>query len=411
MLDALPRPTFGRYTRPVPAFRTCGIVGFYGAVLTLMAVGLLTGGSAVVLAGIATVAGLSFFAWALIRRALAGYESLVLLEHVWVAEACVAAGLWAAGYPVLRYLDVMAVALCVFLAAGRVGCLLVGCCHGRPSGFGIRYGDELIESGFTEHLVGVRLLPVPAFEAVALLAIGSVGVVALPFTRPGSVFTFFLVGYSVVRFGLEGLRGDERAHVVGLSVNRWMCVAEFAAATAISAHEQGTAGPRELALAGLLATLLAVVAARGGPEARRQLLAPEHLAEVQAIASRRNDSGGKAVPNPLSTSRGVRIATTPAADGLPLRHVSVSLATGLDTELLCTLAAHACPGALAESVTISDAGVLHVLVADVAPGRADVELLSKALFGSVARRGQNEAGEVEAPPEETSALRAAYFGA
>ena len=41
--------------------------------------------------------------------------------------------------PVLSYLDVTVLSLGLFLAWGRLGCLMAGCCHGRPQNWGVRY--------------------------------------------------------------------------------------------------------------------------------------------------------------------------------------------------------------------------------------------------------------------------------
>lgn len=80
----------GLYTREVPTFRTCGITGFYVALLVLFAGGLITGRSLLVLAVLALVSGLSFFVYTYLRMWITGREELVLLEHVWFALATLA---------------------------------------------------------------------------------------------------------------------------------------------------------------------------------------------------------------------------------------------------------------------------------------------------------------------------------
>jgi prolipoprotein diacylglyceryl transferase len=410
--DSLPRTRFGRATREVPAFRTCGVTGFYVAVVATLGCGLIAGLSLLVVAAVCAVCGLSFFVYAHVRRRIGGAENLILLEHVWVAEACVAGVLWALGEPVLAYLDAVAVGLSFFLAGGRIGCLLVGCCHGRPSSLGIRYGEEAALDGFPRHLVGVRLLPVPALEAAALLVIGASGLAALPSAPDGAVFTWFLVAYSVVRFGLEGLRGDERPHVLGLSVNRWMCLAEFSFALALWTHEQGGFGAREIAIAASLAVLLAAaLSVRALTDRRRVLLSDTHVDEVRRIveSSLRHASSD---PRAEITTAGIVVAATPASDGMPVRHVSLSHADRASTpRLLCDLVAKAFPGVVAEGASLSEAGVLHVLVADVDGTVGDARRMALILFGEVVRRRQAEppqAAPVRPPPLETA--RAAYFG-
>jgi prolipoprotein diacylglyceryltransferase len=411
-LDRLPRTRFGRATREVPAFRTCGVTGFYVAVVVVLGGALLAGRSLLVAAALCAVCGVLFFVYAYARRWIGGVESLVLLEGVWFAELCAAGVLWALGEPVLAYLDLVAVGFSFFLTGGRVGCLLVGCCHGRPSALGIRYGEEAARDGFPRHLVGVRLLPVPALEAGALLVIGTSGLVALSSAPAGAVFTWFLVSYSVVRFGLEGLRGDERPHVAGLSVNRWMCIGELSFALVLWTHEHGGFGTHELVLlGGLGALLVALLVVHAAVDSSRPLLSQTHVAEVRRIVAgsleRASDEAGSE-----ATSAGIVVAASAAPDGMPLAHVSLSRADGASAPRpLCDLAASAFPGVVTEGAFVSDSGVLHVLVADVAGPVTDAHRTAAILFGEVCRRGQAVSAEVETEESwPTDLARAAYFG-
>src|SRR3954452_18859783 len=88
LLDRLPRTRTGRLGREAPTFRTCGVAGFYGALVALLAAGLIRELSLLSLAVVALVCAASFFGWALLRRKLTGRETLVLLEHVWIALGC-----------------------------------------------------------------------------------------------------------------------------------------------------------------------------------------------------------------------------------------------------------------------------------------------------------------------------------
>lgn len=424
LLDALPRTRFGRWSREVPAFRTLGVAGFYTAVALTLAGGLLTGRSLLVLAVVCVVCALSFFVYVYVRLWITGRETMVLLDQVWFAEACVAATLWALREPVLPYMDVVAVAMCFFLVAGRTGCLLVGCCHGRPSAVGIVYGEEHAREGFPRHLVGVRLFPVQAIEAAGLALIGLTGLVALPFAAHGRVFLWFLCGYGVLRFGMEGLRADDRLHFLGLSRARWMALAEVALAVWIARGDGPPA--RAAALLALLALALAgALVALHLFDARRRFRAPAHLAELHAAvaelgtAPRRTIGGGAHAPAPArTTSLGVTVAVSGAVEGEGFLHASISLPGAVrDLELLCELAAAAFPQAPPERARLLG-GVLHLLTPRPDPQRGgDAGERARALYGCVARgvQGAENAATPAVPDAEPRAggegeERMIYFG-
>ncbi|HEX8693772.1 MAG TPA: prolipoprotein diacylglyceryl transferase family protein [Longimicrobium sp.] len=429
-LDSLPRTRVGSLSCEAPAFRTCGVAGFHVAVATALGGALLAGRSLPVAALVCLVCALSFFAYTYLRRWATGREALVLLEHVWFAEVSVAAVLAALGVPVLAYLDVVGPALAFFLAGGRTGCLLVGCCHGRPSSLGIVYGEEAARDGFPRHLVGVRLFPVQALEAAGLVLIGATGLAALPFAAEGHVFAWFLAGYAVLRFGTEALRGDRRPHLLGMSVPRWMAIGELGAALWI-ARDPADPAARDL---GLLAVLLLALAgallARRAFDRRPALLSPAHAAELRravgdAAASASPTSpaadGNGAGPERRVTSAGVSAAVSPAGPGW--LHVSLSLAAGpRDLEALCRLAAAALPGVDAGQARAGPGGVLHLPVRIVGEdGGAPAPGAGEALWGGVVRQVQAAAGGDGAPapaapdarPDADPAAdgRRAYFAA
>lgn len=417
-LDTLPHTRLGRLSREVPAFRTCGIAGFYVALVTLFAGGLLTGRSLIVLAVLALVCGLSFFAYAHLRRALVGRELIVLLEHVWFAQVCVALALLGLREPLPPYLDLIAPPLAFFLACGRVGCLLAGCCHGNPSSLGIVYPESHAQDGFARHLTGVRLFPVALVECAGLVVIGVTGFAALPFAAPGRVFLWLLIGYAVMRFGLEGLRGDRRPHFLGLSQARWMSLIEFALALVLGERWSGRVfGPREISLGLLLAALLVgSLALKHALDPRRKLLAPAHLRELRDLALAADAGAG--TPLARNTSAGLRVAVTAAQadeDG-EARHVSLSWPERWPApRALCDVAAAALPGLRPGDACLSGRGVLHVVLRPHVTGGGGAALADE-MFGALARRRQAEAAApatstADAPaaaaPEDP---RRAYFG-
>ena len=317
VLDRLPRDTFHLGARTVPAFRSIGILGFHLAVLAAVLTAIRTGVPVLEAIGLSATAGASFFAFGLLRRALTGREILVLLEHVWVALGSVALYLWAAGGPVLPGLDVLAVALCVFLAAGRVGCVIGGCCHGHPAPIGPVYPA----AGLPERLHGVRLFPVQLVESVGLLGIGAVGFV-LAGSRPGTATVWVLATYATVRFGVEALRGDRRPSVAGVSVPRVMAVMQLLAAVVASEVWLVPDGPGRRHLAAAV-PLAAVLVAGFLLDRRRHdpLAAWAHLDEVWSTIRTLARSAAGEQPVVATTSRGLHLAASWSDAGL---HVSLS---------------------------------------------------------------------------------------
>ncbi|MDQ3920440.1 MAG: prolipoprotein diacylglyceryl transferase [Acidobacteriota bacterium] len=394
LLDALPRTRLRRGGVEVPAFRACGVAGFYCAALVALAGGLLKGLSPQVVALLALVCALSFFAYAHARRLLTGRENLVLFEHVWFALLSSALALYSVGEPVLPYLDVVCVGLCAFLAAGRVGCLLVGCCHGQPSSVGLSYGEDCADEGFPAHLVGVRLFPVPAVEAAGWLFIGACGFAALPFAAAGRVLVWFLLSYGIMRFGLEGLRGDARPHVLGLSHARWMALCGVLFALWLS---QGARAAGALVYVTVFASLVAWSALSGARGRCRRLTSSEHVREVRGVvlaelcAPRRD---GLTSPVARRTSSGLCVAVSRGGATLPaFTHISLSLPRGrADLPLLCDLAARAFPELVADSAQYTERNVLHFAVplhlGEDELTSAARDGLARALYGHVVRRLQ-----------------------
>ncbi len=110
----------------------------------------------------------------------------------------------------------------LFHAFGRIGCLLVGCCHG------IEY-DGIFSVTFTNSPVapnGVPLFPVQPLEA--LLNFILAGILSVMYTkklRRGTVTATYMISYAIIRFVLEFFRGDDIRGVAILSTSQWISIA------------------------------------------------------------------------------------------------------------------------------------------------------------------------------------------
>lgn len=144
-------------------------------------------------------------------------------------------GISAAGWFVHRFrLDRRAIADAASVAAplahafGRVGCLLAGCCFGRPAGGwpGIRYSDPLAPA--TAWSRGVLALhPVQLYESIALVILAGIALVLLVGDRlRGRLLLVYLGGYAMIRLCCELLRGDpSRGELWGVSTSQWIALA------------------------------------------------------------------------------------------------------------------------------------------------------------------------------------------
>jgi hypothetical protein len=208
---------------PNRAFGICGGLGVaIGMPLALwtsehlgLSLGLTIG---LAIAGIATL-----LATGMVAKILTAEESFVYFRDILPIFAVIAAIVRVIHQPVLTYLDVMAVGAGAFLACGRIGCQLVGCCHGRPSRWGIRYSQSHAECGFPSHYVGVRLFPIQAVESLFVFCLVASGIgIIWRGDPPGTMLSFYIATYAVGRFFIELARGDaERLFLWNFSEAQW----------------------------------------------------------------------------------------------------------------------------------------------------------------------------------------------
>jgi len=418
-LDSLPRTTIWRGAVEGPAYRTCGVVGCHLALAVSAAAALRAGLSLAILVWLGLACGLSFLLWAHLRRRLHRLEDLVLMEHQWLALLLSALTLRSLHQPVLAYLDVVCLGMCVLSALGRVGCLLVGCCHGLPSSIGIRYDASIADCGFDRHLVGVRLFPAPAAESLGWVAIGAIGWFASPQASPGWVTAWVLVAYAILRFGLEALRGDPRPVLLGLSQGRWMASAQAAIAILIGERVRGADafGVLPLVSAGALLGSVALAALwLSWKDPRRRLLSRSHVSELRdliATLARRSGPDPEVARSGLGVAVGVSRA--PEEGGRAIR-ASIGLPAGLhDLRLLCEVVAAALPELRPDRALLSPRTLLHVELPAIFPDpllpAPPPRAVADALHGAVLRQLQGEPATGEVPPLDPSPPTPAPGGA
>lgn len=133
--------------------------------------------------------------------------------------------------------DYFAPAIPLFHAFGRIGCFLTGCCYGiECDHLGIAFSHSEIAPN------GVPLFPVQLLgSALELVLFALVVMYEKKHHKEGKAVFFYLLMYSVGRFFVEFIRGDEaRGFLLGISTSQWISMMIFAAVIAyITKYKNG----------------------------------------------------------------------------------------------------------------------------------------------------------------------------
>jgi Prolipoprotein diacylglyceryl transferase len=272
-----------------PAFQVCGYTGLALAVLVALTLTARLGLSQVMTVALILAAILTFFGLVMATKIITGEERIIYYHHEIAVMVVAAFLLWILGHPVLPYLDVLILGVGAFLVCGRVGCLMVGCCHGRPHRWGVCYREEHADAGFTPYFVGVRLFPVQVVESLWVFFVVTTGVTFVLNGHPaGAALAWYVVTYDLGRFCFEFLRGDpNRSYLWGFSQPQWislllMCGVVWAeVANVLPLHLWHVAATAFLALVmGAIG-----LARRFSRTTRHRLLHPRHVKEVAEAMS------------------------------------------------------------------------------------------------------------------------------
>lgn len=118
---------------------------------------------------------------------------------------------------VLEVLDLVVPFIALGQAIGRIGCLLNGCCFGKPSGFGLYFKvfDQV-------------LIPTQLYSSLLLLLIFFL-LRSIQNRKhfPGQVLRAYLLLYPIKRFFIEYLRNDNPRIFFGLTIFQILSLAMF----------------------------------------------------------------------------------------------------------------------------------------------------------------------------------------
>lgn len=278
-----------RIRKPWPAFQVCGYTGVLAAIAMTMLLAVKVGLSTWVMGLIIVSAMATFLTLAMTTEIITGEEQLIYYQQEIAVMLVSALVVKVLRQPVLPYLDLMILGIGTFLAFGRVGCLMVGCCHGRPFRWGIRYRSEHAEEGFAPYLVGVTLFPIQALESVWVFFVVVVGVIFMwKGQPPGSALAWYSIAYGAARFNLEFIRGDiERPYTLGFSQGQWLSLWLM---SALIWTEWTGRMPfhawHSLTVAGLVCIMVVAAVHRKLDRGQRfRIFHPYHVREVAAVLS------------------------------------------------------------------------------------------------------------------------------
>ena len=277
-----------------------------------------------VLAGIIAASVFVFLALVMATKVLSGAERIVYYHHEIAVMVAAALLLWAWRQPLLPYLDITILGIGAFLACGRLGCLMVGCCHGRPCRWGVRYGEEHAQAGFPSCLVGTRLFPIQAVEAIWVSCTVVVGIGLLwSGAPPGSALAWYVMAYGSGRFVFEFARGDfQRPYWLGFSQPQWLSI--LLAGGGFWAEAAGALPARSwhvAAFAILAATMIGVSLRRHLQKISSfQLLYPGHVEQVATA---------------LQFLRAARLSAAPQAESRIVSVARTSLGIQLSGSEIC----------------------------------------------------------------------------
>ena len=245
---------------------------------------------------------LAFLGVVYLARRIVRKERIVFYQTTIAGVLAVALATALAGAPVARCIDITVVGMGTFLVFGRLGCFSVACCHGRPARHGIVYGPAHVKIGFWGRWSGRRLWPVQLVECAATFVLVVVALV-VGWDVPGEPARIYIVGYALVRFGLENLRGDTaRPYKLGLSEAQWTALA-----TALACLVWSPVLFTGIA-AGVLATAAVTLVLRRN---RRELWSPPHLRAIDTSCAQVLRDPNARVETPL----GVAISCHALPDG------------------------------------------------------------------------------------------------
>lgn len=143
--------------------------------------------------------------------------------------------------PLAKLADVLAPSVALGHAFGRLGCFFNGCCFGKPCAlpWAVKFPPPHVMAGIPVH-------PTEVYEALGNLIIFA-GLSAFYRRKrfDGQVWWLYVLGYGMLRFGVEFFRGDYETHYVGsLTIGHLVAITMIVVAAVAMIVVQRRATPR-----------------------------------------------------------------------------------------------------------------------------------------------------------------------
>jgi prolipoprotein diacylglyceryltransferase len=351
--------------RRLSAFQLCSVVGLAIGVTINITLGARLNLPIKLSVAVALLGLLAIPIIAMLVKIVTGEEQLCFYHHVIGVLAATAILLWLLGQPLLPFLDVLILGAGAARAIGYFGCLRAGCCHGRPSRWGVIYDDQYTHI-LPAALLGVRLFPVQVVEAFWTTGIVAAGcALILRQYEPGIGLAWFIVTYCPARFVFECLRWPPNYHFKsGLSQHQWISVALVLFVVALEGNSVLPFSFWHVVI--LLALLLAtatLVIERRTRSVTRELAHPEHIREVTAAMTSLRKLPGFGIPVDC-TSLGLQVSAGKITNNAgEIDHYTLSRREGLTkaaVDLLATAIRQTHAGRV--EVLAGNNNVFHLLV-------------------------------------------------
>lgn len=125
---------------------------------------------------------------------------------------------WRSRYSLWSLVDAFLPGVLLGLALGRIGCFLAGCCYGTIC----QIQQLAVKFPLHHPSLGQGVHPVQLYESFGAFLLMALMLVPISPHQRGRNALIFCIGYGLLRFGLEFLRGDKLIIHNTISASQWI---------------------------------------------------------------------------------------------------------------------------------------------------------------------------------------------